>query len=309
MNNSPVPFPDASVSEWSAIRTNSASGLFAYRNAQAINLLELPDFGDGDLTREQRSDALRNAVNFLKPLSALSIFLGVVALEDFIRDFGARMADDRLIGEYFPRLKDLRSKPIARGADQTFKRLDTDPTGVIDPELVNGIFSKSLGIEPIPREEFSRLRDLALIRHTVAHHAAVVRPVDVPRFQYYTLRPFQTINPPVEFVRETLTYLFNIGRAIEVAVRDRVFKVVMPSLDREWWEVRPAELVHLIEFFDFFGFIEAAIGPIGYVALGTPEYEQMKNDAEKIKERLVVRCIKELRAKFDLSSMPIGGPL
>ncbi len=45
-----VTLPDVVISEWTALRTNSATGLFAYRHVQAMDLLELPDYGDGDLT-------------------------------------------------------------------------------------------------------------------------------------------------------------------------------------------------------------------------------------------------------------------
>ncbi|MBI4808127.1 MAG: hypothetical protein HY799_04190 [Nitrosomonadales bacterium] len=293
-----IPFPDAPVSEWVGIRTDSASGLFAYRHLQAIGLLEFPDFGGGDMTSEQRRDALCDAINFQKPLAALAIFLGVVALEDFVRDFGARMADNTDICNFFPALVELRAQPIQRSADQAFKRLDTDPTGCIDPKLINDIFRKSLNVEPISTIEYPRLRDLALIRHTVAHHAAIIRPVDVQRFQYYILRPQQAINPPAKFVRETLAYLYQTGRVIEDTIRNRVFSVVLPSLEPEWWNTRPTKLIQLIEFFDFFGFIETAVGPVGYVEPGTPQYERMKADAAHIKEKLLARCIQELRNKF-----------
>ena len=290
-------FPDAPLGEWTAIRTGSASGLFAYRQMQAISLLELPDFGGGDMTAGQRRDALSNAINLRKPLTALTIFLGVVALEDFVRDFGARMADNPHITQHFPDLAQLRAKSIPRTADQAFKRLDNDPTGVIDPQLVNDLFQKAFGVEPIPVDEYPRLRDLALIRHTVAHHAAVIRQIDVPRFQYYIVRPRQAINPPADFARETLAYLYKAGRAIEDSVRNRVFSVALTALGPEWWSLRPPILIHLIEFFDFFGLLETAISPVGYAEPNTPEHERMRDEAACIKERLIVRCIQELRTQ------------
>lgn len=265
---------------------------------QAIDLLELPDYGGGDLTVEQRRDALRTAVNFQKPLAALSIFLNVVALEDFVRDFGARMADNTHISQHFPKLKKLRSKPITRTQDQAFKRLDTDPTGIIDPEEINKIFLNSIGVEPIPTSEYPRLRDLALIRHTVAHHAAVIRQVDVARFQYYIVKPKQLINPPVEFVLETLTYLYKTGSTIEDKIRHQVFSAIIPTLESDWQTTHPPKLIELIEFFDYFGFMETAVGPVGYAEPGTPEYERMKKDATHIKTKLLTRCIQELQTKF-----------
>jgi hypothetical protein len=61
-----IPFPDAPVGEWVAIRTDTAAGLFAYRHLQAVRLLDIPDYGGGDLTHEQR----REARNLLRRLRA-----------------------------------------------------------------------------------------------------------------------------------------------------------------------------------------------------------------------------------------------
>jgi hypothetical protein len=294
-----VILPDASIIEYTfGIRTNSSSGLFAYRQSQAKELLQLPDFGDGDLDTKQRREALDEAVNFQKPLTALAIFLGVVALEDFVRDFGARMADNIHITAHFPKLIELRSKPIPRTSDKAFLRLDTDPTGVIDPELVNNLFRESINLEPIPASEYPRLRDLALIRHTVAHHAAVIRHVDVPRFQYYIVKSGQVINPPVDFVRETIDYLYKSGRTIENAILNHVFSKVLPTLSPNWDTTRPAELLELIEFFNYFGFIETTNSPVGYAEPGTPEHDRMKAEAARIKEKLTARCIQDLRERF-----------
>ena len=159
------------------------------------------------------------------------------------------------------------------------------------------MLQKALGVAPISAAEYARLRDLILIRHTVAHHAAVVRAVDVPRFQYYELRRGQLINPPPEFMRETLSYLYRIGRAIETSVTDRVFSVILPSMGDAWWDKRPTILLELIEFFDFFGFIESTNGSVGYAAPDTAEHARMRAEAARIKEVLIERCIGELLTK------------
>ncbi len=46
-----VQFPEAHVGEWTAIDTRTAPGLFAYRQTQAVALLDLPDYGGGDLEK------------------------------------------------------------------------------------------------------------------------------------------------------------------------------------------------------------------------------------------------------------------
>lgn len=116
---------------------------------QAAHLLEMPDFGGDDLDAQQRREALRTAVSFHKPLAALSLFLGVVALEDFVRDLVARMADNLELLSWFPQLADFRSQLRYKTPDKAFQRLDTDPAGVIDPEKINSVFYRAFGVSPI----------------------------------------------------------------------------------------------------------------------------------------------------------------
>jgi hypothetical protein len=78
---SKVPFPSAGVSEVTIIRVHSPKGLFAYRYSQALGLLHPPDYGGGDLSREDRRKALDQSVVLHRPLTALVVFLSVVALE------------------------------------------------------------------------------------------------------------------------------------------------------------------------------------------------------------------------------------
>jgi hypothetical protein len=270
--------------------------LFAYRQFQALNLLDLPDFGGGDMTEAQRREALRTAVNLQKPLAALTLFLGVVALEDFIRDIGARMAENRILLRLFPKLQELRAQPIPRATGQTFRRLDTDPTGVIDPEEINTLFRRALDVEPSPPSEHAHLRDLILLRHTVAHHAAVIRAADVPRFQYFIVQANQLINPPVEFVRSELNYLYRVGTMIENSIRACVFKIALGQAGPGWSSQPPNEIVDLIEFFNFFGFLESTTLPVGPAPVGSDLRMRQELEAQRIRAALLERCIDELRA-------------
>lgn len=289
-----VQLPEASVYEWNAISTRSAPGLFAYRHSQAISLLELPDYGGGDLDAEQRREALRSAVSLHKPLAALSLFLGVVALEDLIRDLAARLAEVQNLVPFFPGLRDLRSQAMARPADQAFKRLDTDPVGVLDPEVINSRFTQAMGVTPIPISEYWHLRDLALLRHTVAHHAAVIRDVDAPRFAHFIVVPGRVINPPPDFVRSELMYLYGLGRTIERTIQSAVFGPVIQA-DGAGWSSHPSQtVIELLELFGFFGFLESTTVSVGY---SEPDSElRLRQDAEamRIKEVILQRCVKEL---------------
>jgi hypothetical protein len=89
---SKVPFPPGGVSEVTIFRVHSPKGLFAYRYSQALGLLRPLDYGGGDLSREDRRKALDQSVVLHRPLTALVVFLSVVALEDLIRGLGNRLA-------------------------------------------------------------------------------------------------------------------------------------------------------------------------------------------------------------------------
>lgn len=293
-----VPLPEAQIGEWSAIDTRTATGLFAYRSMQASGLLDLPDFGGGDLNPEQRREALVSVISFHKPLAALSLFLGVVALEDFVRDLVARMAENSEIAQLFPQLAEFRSQPKANAPDQAFRRLDTDPAGVIDPEKINAVFLKSLGVAPIPPHEYWHLRDLALLRHTVAHHAAVIRHVDLPRFRHFIVQPGRVINPPSAFVKAELLYLYQLGRTVEAAVRAVVFRDAIAAIGSGWSQAPDARIVQLIEFFAYFGYIESTTVPIGYSEPGSPLHQQQELESERIHAALLARCIAYLVPRY-----------
>lgn len=289
-----IPLPEAQVGEWTIFDTRTAPGLFAYRQNQAIGLLELPDYGGGDLNAQQRREALQNAVTFHKPLAALSLFLGVVALEDLIRDLAARLADLSSLSPFFPGLAKLRAQVVSRAADQAFKRLDTDPAGVLDPEEINTRFTQAMAIAPVPVNEYWHLRDLALLRHTVAHHAAVIRPVDVARFAHFVVVPGRIINPPPDFVRSELMYLYYIGRSIEKAVRSASFKPLIRKAGAGWSLHPPNDVVELIELFGFFGYIESTTVPVGHSEPGSELRRRQEEAAARIRVALLQKCVADL---------------
>ncbi|MBI5062743.1 MAG: hypothetical protein HZB87_04555 [Desulfatitalea sp.] len=293
-----VELPEAPVGEWNAIDTRTSSGLFAYRSVQAAGHLDLPDFGGGDLNAEQRREVLLTAVSFHKPLAALCLFLGVVALEDFVRDLVARMADNPELLQWFPQLANFRSQPKSRTPDQAFRRLDTDPAGVVDPEEINSVFQRAIGVSPIPVHDYWHLRDLALLRHTVAHHAAVIRHVDVPRFRHFRVQPGRVINPSAAFVKAELQYLYRVGRDAEASVRDVVFRQAVADAGPGWSQAPDARVVRLIEFFAYFGYIESTTVPVGYSEPGTPLRQQQEREAARIRASLLAMCIGALVSTY-----------
>jgi hypothetical protein len=293
-----VELPSTAIAEWFAIPTNTSTGLFVYRYTQAIDLLDLPDFGDGDLDQAQRKEALREAVAFKQPLTALALFLGVVALEDFVRDLIARMVDVPVLQVAFPNLAAIRSKPIGRSPEERFKRLDTDPAGFVDPEKVNELFQEALGVFPISPSEYWHIRDLALIRHTVAHHAATIRPIDVPRFCHFIVKAKTVINPPPDFVKSELHYLYKVGRQIEVSARNAVFAKILAS-EGPGWSISPSRtVIELIEFFAFFGYIESTNVPVGYSEPDSDLRRRQEVEAARVHRSLIEKCVDDLKALY-----------
>lgn len=293
-----VPFPEAAVWEWTCIDTRTAPGLYAYRHIQASNFVDLPAVGGGDLDAEQCRESLRRFGSLHKPLAALALFLGVVALEDFVRDLAARLADTPECLKHFPHLADLRAKPRSRQPSEMFKRLDTDPAGVLDPEEINLRFKQSMAIEPIPVQEYWHLRDLALLRHTVAHHAAVIRKVDVPRFAYFIVVPGRLINPPPEFVRSELRYLYDMGRTIERSVQSAAFKKFIAAAGAGWSKQPPQSVIELIELFGYFGYIETTDVTVGRSEQGSELRRVHEAEAQRIRALLLQRCVADLKVAY-----------
>ncbi len=289
-----VPFPEVPVAELTVFRPFTAPGLFAYRHVQADGLMHFPDFSAGDFTNEQRREALDRALEVHRPLAALVVFLGVVALEDFFRDLGARLADLEGISAFFPAISKLRLITRPADADRPFAPLDKDPIQFLDFGRVNQLYLDCLSIEPIPRSEFPRLYDLSIVRHTVAHHGAIFRAIDADRFQHYQVSPGRLINPPVDFVKETCSYLYGIGRGFERSIQNRVFSTVLPSLDPGWPTSRPKVLIDLIELFNYLGRIvtsSAGVPP----PKSLEDYWRLRQvESDRVKAELIDLCIAEL---------------
>jgi hypothetical protein len=288
-------FPNVPVGEFTVARPFTAPGLFAYRHMQAEGLLHFPDFGGGDMDEEQRKEALAQMVNVQRPLAALVLFLGVVAFEDFIRDLGARLADAPSMEGHFPNITELR--PVLKKNAPHYARQDRDPAPLSDWSEVNMLYQRVIGIAPIAVAELPKLHDLALIRHTVAHHAALIRPIDAPRFQHWDIQANTLINPPVEFVREILTLLYQTGRRFEAAVADQLFSKILAGQPPNW-HAAPSELVlALIETFNWFG--KLITDNSAHPWPGTPNYEEeLRARSTAVRARLTQQCIEELKGKY-----------
>jgi hypothetical protein len=293
MNNTEkVIFPFVPVGEWTITRPFTSPGLFVYRHLQALDLLDFPDFGDGDMTREQRREALDRHVNLQRPLTAIVIFLNVVALEDFIRDFGMRLSNIETLDTYFPNISALRLTPQRPNPDKPSKQLDKDPAPLMDFEKLNELYSSSIGVSPINITDFPRLYDLTIIRHCIAHNGSMIREVDLPRFQYYSIIANHVINPPTDFVKETCSFLYKTGRHYEHSIRDIIFETVIKSLNTDWDETKPQILLDLIQLFNFFGKIPTSPN------IFSEDREVRERDNENKFNELIDSCLKDLSEHY-----------
>lgn len=288
-------FPTTPIAELTLMRPFTAPGLFAYRCEQARNLLYLPDVGGGDLNDDQPRNALENMVSLHRPLAAIALFLGVVALEDLIRDLGTRLVEVPDLRQYFPGVEKLRPTPIRNAGPNA--RPDKDPTSLSNWAKVNTLYQDAFNVSPFSDEDLPKLHDLALIRHTVAHHAAVVREVDVPRFKHWDVQRNEIINPPAQFVRELLQWLYRIGRSFETTVSEQLFRKVLADLGPTWTAAPPPLLVTLIETFNWFGKL---VPPNQSPPLPwAPDYEQQVVARNlEVRAQLIQECLHELKVKY-----------
>ena len=295
VNAAKIPFPSVAFGEFTIFRPFTAPGLFDYRFMQSLDFLTLPDLGEGSMTAEERQSALEQMVGAHRPMAAVAIFLGVVALEDFVRELGARLAAVSALYTHFPSISDLQ--PRLKANPKLYARPDIDACNISTWVEVNDLYARALGAAPIAASEMPKLQDLALIRHTVAHHAALVRPIDAPRFQHWDVPANAVINPPVDFVREILQYLHEIGRQFEAVVRRCIFVAVLKKECPDWRQHPSTLLSELFETFNWFGFLPlqrtAFIDPF---AADADEHRLEQYAA--VHAELTGRCLEEIGSKY-----------
>ena len=213
------------------------------------------------------------------------------------RDLGARLAECPEIIDLFEHATQLR--PVQVKNPKPFARLDRDPVALTDFDAVNDRFEKVFGVRPIPETCLPPLYDLAIMRHTVAHHAARVRDVDRDRFRYWSVRAGRPINPPVAYLKKLQMFLYQVGRSFDVAIRNAIFS---RSLSRHGsFGLQRAGLVHLIEVFDYFGhLLTQEPGDILPQPWATDYDQQLEAADRTAHQRLLALCFTDLNASFGL---------
>lgn len=292
-----IDLPYAPVSEISPLRLDAALGRYYWRYMATGDLLSFPDLGGGDLSDAQRREALGRFVVLRRPLTALVLFWSVVSFEDFIRDFGTGLSKVTGITSCYPRVSDLSVAPRKKAPASNLMRPDEDAFSYLNLGQLNHNYQNVLGIQVVEPGHESRLTDLAILRHTVAHHGAVVRPVDEPRFTYYKVQPERVINPPPEFVRETATFLYEIIRQFVGRVKAEVFSRMVAPLGPIDPAKPPRHVVELIEVFDYFGKLPDARPLISPEVLTQgPEAiaEYLLREQRAIREEILRACLSDL---------------
>lgn len=168
---SKLPFPHVPLAEVSVFRVFTPGGLFRYRHVQALGLLERKDLGGIDVSEEVEEQAIA----LRRPLAALVMFLNVVALEDFFRDLGSRLADVVDLKVYFPDIGTLARAPVKHSPTRPQARRYRDPVPLFDFDRLNAHYENAIGVAPIPVGHFPKLQDLVLLRHATAHNGSYAR--------------------------------------------------------------------------------------------------------------------------------------
>jgi len=178
--------------------------------------------------------------------------------------------------------------PQKANPEKPSKQLDKDPVPLIDFEKLNELYETCIGIKPINKADFPRLYDLTIIRHCIVHNGSIIREIDLPRFQFYNVTANQIINPTADFVKETCHFLYTTGRNFENTIRDKIFKKVIPSLNKDWVETKPKLILDLIFLFNFFGKIPTGDN------LFSEDPEVIRKENENKLNELVNLCIQDL---------------
>ncbi|MFM7417098.1 MAG: hypothetical protein ACKO51_15205, partial [Alphaproteobacteria bacterium] len=98
--------------------------------------------------------------------------MGVVALEDFLRDLLHRLREDGFVGSHFPELQKLTAKSI----EKEFSN--------IRPEEWNDKLFSIIDLKPIPKEELPHIEDLVLLRNAIAHYGSLTPEKYRDKFNY-----------------------------------------------------------------------------------------------------------------------------
>jgi hypothetical protein len=257
--------------------------------------LEWPDQnGLEKVPDEERRRIKDGFLQLCHPITALGLFLGVVALEDFVRDLLHQLRQDDLVSSNF---QELQNQDI----EKKFR--------YIDPAEWNKKLFRLIGLKPIPEKELPHVEDLVRLRNAIAHYGSLTPEAYRDKFKYWDVKIGQPINPPASFVRTELNYIFHLGQKIHEETRRIVFRKIIEKMGCGWSRNPSQDILRLIELFCFFGFSEQARGAVGSPPKDPNSLDLLKQDFPELLEQaeaynqnllssLHSHCIDRLVAEF-----------
>lgn len=194
-----------------------------------------------------QSQAILNSVDYFEPLNSgyegtarkhrnrtrSSLFVQLMAAFEFtMKDFIAQTLDTTHIYDDAAKTWDWLSidVPTVMSTREGFTRLGAvlihPLVGWQTPETLNSRYLDVYKCQPVAKDEIQALRDLWIIRHSIAHNGGVVTEPDARR-----LRAPNLANQPVlvdrEYLAETVIFLRRIVQRLQ--------DVVGPLLLRRWF--------------------------------------------------------------------------
>lgn len=292
-----IDFPTALVGEWTPFPVKFPLGLFGYRISQARRLLEWPAPYDLEKVSDEERRRIKDGFLQLRhPITALGLFLGVVALEDFVRDLLHQLRADDFVVSNFREFQELTPETI----EKNFKHLR--------PKCWNKDFLKIMGFKPVPTKEISHVADLVRLRNAIAHYGSLTPEAYRDKFKYWNVKIGQPINPPASFVRTELNYISHLGQKIHEETRRIVFRRIIEKMGCGWSRNPSPDILRLIELFCFFGFLEQARGRavwppqdlqnVNWLGESPGVLAHIEANTHELLHRLQSRCIDRLVAEF-----------
>jgi hypothetical protein len=291
-----IDFPYANISSIVPFRVDTPPGMFAFRYMSTLQLLDLPILSN-DLSDEDRKAARESFTVLQRPLTALALFWSVISLEELVRDFGTRLAGVKAVAAAFPNIGAVAVTPLRTTPTNPSKRTDKDAVSYLDITALNNVYIKAIGTAVIDPSQEPRLTDLAIIRHTIAHHAAVARAIDMPRFRHYRVQPGRILNPPAVFVKDTAYYLYQLGKQFLDNIQKRLFQALVDPHCPLNQSSPPAHVVELVELFDYFGKLstkERHIDPITLSKGSDAINHELQRLEKEARDELLRECLSEL---------------
>jgi hypothetical protein len=274
-------FPNVPMGEVTAFPFRAPYGLFGFRLAEAAKLLQIPLPIHGAQSSDNPIQSRDLFLGLCRPITSLSLFVSVVALEDFARDVHAELYVEEVERE---KIRKCRAPLIVH---------------------LQRLAEKCDGLAFMP-DESDRLDDLVKLRNIIAHYGGLVPPDR--KFLYWKVDASHPLNPPASFVQGEIRFIADMATRVHEAVRDEVFRRHISAAGAGWSGAPSDEILRLIEVFAFFGKLTpGAASTMAYAGpdirtLLAHDFSDLVSRADTEREAAVASlqeaCIRRLVEKF-----------